>query len=534
MRFFKRATAMLLAVGMTVSLVTTADAATVTKTSKFVQNTATKNTYGYVGQETDQFLEYSTLENDNICSRIYKPVSGDTMVVTFHGNGEGGVNGECNNYSQIAGNELSTAYISGDMQEKLHGAYVLSFQAPEDWYHDHTVEAAAVINKAKDEFGIKQIFVCGLSAGGLMTQRMLSTYPDMFDGALYSCAAISKNDTYIEGLGGEYENSTEYINDDGVHKKPTDYDTYKENYTQWLEKIAESDVPIFMIHAKNDPTISYTWTEYAYDTISSLRKDSGNETPVYYKILNTVNYGNTSYGEHFSWVKMLNNDVLDSTGTVRSLDFIAGLCTSNNKYTEKQYTIPSAGADKNANTYKFNLISEVTDGGEKITKAVIDMNGKKVDASKLKEKDFKVTAYGTDASGLLKGQDKDTFPDNFQSDLMKATKKNPDTIRVKDIYVNNKGNIVLVFKDEKPVLNYTSYSRNLAVNVRYNISSAKLTLLEEKVVKTPSKVVIKKVKPGKKKISISWKKAANAKTYQVAYKKSGSKKWSSVKTVKVK
>ena len=534
MKSLKKVFSVVLAFAMTLSVFTSADAATqvVTEKSNFVQNTKTKNTFGYIDQVTDQFDVYSTLEKDGISSQIYKPVSGDTMVVTFHGNGEGGVEIDGkqynNNYSQIAANELSAAYVSDDMQEKLHGAYVLSFQAPNDWYHDHTAVATEIIKRAKEEFGIKQIFVSGLSAGGLMTQRMIVANPDMFAGALYSCAAIAKNDTKVEGLGGDYT-GTETMgdlcgcNNVDCHKKPKDFDSYLANYTEWLKKIADTNVPIFMIHAKNDPTISPYWTRYAYDQLTKLRKQNNNETPVYYKILNTVNYGSTSYGEHFAWVKMLNNDVLDSTNTIRSLDFIASLSTSTNKYQPKTYTRPSAGTSTAKNTYKYNVIAEVQDGGEKVTSIEINMNGQKVDASKVNKDLFKVTAYGEDASGLVNDQ---TSPGG---DLISGvSKENPLKIAVKDTYVNSKGNIVLVLKDQKAVLNYTQpYSRNLTVNVKYNIAPANLTLFKEvkTTVKTPAKVTIKSVQAGKKSFTVRWNKASNATKYQVAYKKSTSSKW---------
>jgi dienelactone hydrolase len=446
------------------------------------------------------------------------------MVVVFHGNGEGGVSNVCNNYSQLAANELAVTFSSAGIQEKLHGAYVLAFQAPDAWYNDYTEVATTVIQKAKEEFNIKQIFVSGLSAGGLMTQRMLAKNPDMFAGALFSCAAIAKNDTKVEGLGGDYENSEETMEcgcngeEACVHKKPTDFDTYKANYTEWLKTIAASNVPIFMVHAKNDPVISSYWTTYAYETISQLRKDAGNTAEVYYKILDTANYGNTSFSEHGAWVKMLNNDVLDSTGTVRTLDFLTGLCTSENVYTEKTYTLPSAGASESADTYQFNLVAEVEDDGEYITKAIIDMNGQVVDASKLSKDSFKVTAYGEDASGLL---GETTF--SAGTLLNGVSKENPLTIAVKQVYVDDNGNIVLLFKDPVSVLSYTiPYYRNLTVNVKYEIEATDLTIYKDA---TPEKVSLKSVTAGKGKIAVTWEKAGNAGKYQVAYKKVGTKKW---------
>jgi predicted peptidase len=526
MKKFKRVCTLLLSACLIVSSGLNVSAATTytarTQKVSFVQNTATANSLGFVDETVDQYETYSTYESDGISSKIYKPSSGDTMVVVFHGNGEGGVNKVCNNYSQIAANRLAATYSSADIQEKLHGAYVLAFQAPDEWYKDYTDVATAVIQKAKKEFNINQIFVSGLSAGGLMTQRMIVKNPDMFAGALYSCAAIAKNDTAVEGLGGDYTNSTETMecgcSTTCVHKKPTDFDTYKANYTEWLKAIAATNVPIYMIHAKNDPVISPYWTTYAYETITQLRKAAGNTTPVYYKILDTANYGNTSFSEHGAWVKMLNNDVIDSTGTIRPLDFLTGLCTSTNKYTEKEYTLPTAGANKAANTYNFNLVAEVGDEGEVITKAVIDMDGQKVDASKLNKSSFKVTAYGVDASGLLS---ETTF--SAGTLLNGVSEKKPLTVSVKKVYLDDSGNIVLEFKDQVAVLSYTiPYYRNLTVNVKYNIEPVNLTVYEAAA---PAQVTLKSVTAGKNKLTITWNKAKNATKYQVAYKKAGATKW---------
>lgn len=58
--------------------------------STFVQNTQTANTYGFVDYETDAFEVYS--------------------------DAEGGIDGNSNNYSQIAANRLAVTYTNDDMQ----------------------------------------------------------------------------------------------------------------------------------------------------------------------------------------------------------------------------------------------------------------------------------------------------------------------------------------------------------------------------------------------------------------------------------
>ena len=171
--------------------------------SQFVQNTQTNNTYGYVDYEPDQFETYTTVSGSagnytSLSSKIYKPTSGDTLIVCFHGNGEGGVDGSCNNYAPLAGNQMATTFIAPEVQKAYKGAYVLVFQAPDYWYIDYTEQAKKIIDQAKQEFGINQIFVTGLSAGGLMTERMLAKYGNYFSGALISCAAIAKNGQPVE------------------------------------------------------------------------------------------------------------------------------------------------------------------------------------------------------------------------------------------------------------------------------------------------------------------------------------------------
>lgn len=454
----------------------------------FVQNTDTPNTYGFYDEETDQFEDYSSVTTDEISSKIYKPVSGDTLVVAFHGNGEGGVDGECNNYAQIAANRLAVTYASSDVQKALKGAYVLVFQSPDDWYHDHSVEAKAIIDRAVDEFGIKQVFVTGLSAGGLMTERMLAKYGDFFDGALFSCAAISKNSTPVDGLGGDYTTDPTLMltaadlggesTEATAFMKPYDLETYLDNYNGWLDAIAESNVPVFMVHAVNDPTIYAQWTEYAYNYMKNARSEAGLDGDLYYNIIDTVNYSDTAYSEHWSWVKMLNNDIKDSTGTVSTMDWLTSLSTSTNTYEAKEYDIPNAGASDEENTFLFNLISSVKDDGQKITAIEIDLNGTEVDESKLTTDMFKVTAYGTDASGLLEAE----FGVNSYGALLEGTAENPLDIKVAEVSVNDEGNIELVLEDVKGVLNWSTLNRNLATNAIYSIADMELPVVEEPTV----------------------------------------------------
>ena len=467
-------------------MITGVSAATV---SQFVQNTETPNTYGYVDPETEQFETYSTVAGTagnytSISSKIYKPVSGDTLIVCFHGNGEGGLDGTCNNYSQLAGNQMAVKFISPEVQEAYKGAYVLAFQAPDYWYNDYTVQAKAIIDRAKEEFGIKQVFVTGLSAGGLMTERMLSKYGDYFSGALISCAAIAKNGQYVEGLGGDY--SLDYSLDENGNpvdenayfnvalnlQAPADLESYATNYAEWLVNMAESNVPMYLVHCTKDNTIAYEWSEIAYKTIKDYREQAGLDGDIYFQTIDSTGINKDTGSEmsgHWAWVKMYNNEI--SVGGVSTMSWFESLSTSTNTYEAKSYELPTAGASDQENTFKYNLIAEVREDGEKVVAIEIDMNGQKVDAAQLTTDMFKVTGYNEDASGLAHTQT--TMYGLFGS------KDEPNEIEVANVSVNERGNIVLELATLKGVLNYAVPSlRNLETNMRYNIAAVELPLIQ--------------------------------------------------------
>lgn len=452
--------------------------------SSFVQNTGTANTYGFADAATDAFVCYSDVAGTpgsytSLASKIYKPVSGDTLIVVFHGNGEGGVDGASNNYTQLAANRLAATFVEDDIQAAFHGAYVLAFQAPDYWYNDYTNQAKAIIDQAKVEFGIDQVFIAGLSAGGLMSQRMLASYGDYFSGALISCAAIAKNNQYVEGLGGDYSTTTEYLDAGDPYttgttfKKPLDYATYMANYDSWLEAIAQSDVGIFLVHGYYDTTIYYQWTQYAYDSIKDYRDSHDLDGDIHYGLIDDVSYPDETFGsQHWSWIKMLNGDVYASTNpSLDTISWFTSLAESTNSYQKDEMVNPTAGASGAVDTYAYNLIGEVTNSGEKIVAIEIDMDGKNVDASKLSTDMFTITGYNYDATGLVTA--------SVSSYGIFATEAAPMTIEVASVDLNDAGNIVLTLTTRNGVLNYTTLGRNLPTNVRYSIASSSLPFVDE-------------------------------------------------------
>ena len=170
---------------------------------------------------------------------------------------------------------------------------------------------------------------------------------------------------------------------------------------------------------------------------------------------------------HWAWVKMYNNEI--SVNGISTLDWFESLSTSTNSYQEKEYTLPTAGASQQENTYKFNLIAQVREDGEKVVAIEIDMNGQKVDASKLTKDMFKIKAYNKDAQADLGS--------TVNYGLFDETE-----LEVAQVSVNERGNIVLdlAVNSYKGVLNWSGdLSRNLTTQMMYSIEPVALPIVEQ-------------------------------------------------------
>lgn len=158
----------------------------------------------------------------------------DTLVVWFHGNGEGDLLGSQNNVAQMLANRGTVAWATEEFQSILGGAYVMAFQAPDTWYYaqkDGLLEMAAnEINEVVEKYGIDpgKILVSGCSAGGYMTTRMIIAYPDLFAAAMINCPAYD-------------------VADDRGGETPTDEE---------LLAVKESGVPIWLVQGENDSVVA--------------------------------------------------------------------------------------------------------------------------------------------------------------------------------------------------------------------------------------------------------------------------------------
>lgn len=239
-----------------------------------------------VDEEADKFVAAKSKSGVNY--QYFKPVNKDDgkkhpLIIWFHGNGEGGYKDYRNNVSQKLANRGAVAFAEDEAQKIFGGAYVVAPQADDTWYNNYTKGYIKSVKAMIDEFVSEnnidknRIYIFGASAGGYMSFRMMIDYPDYFAAFSTSAAALDKAAT----SGGVATT------------------------TQDLMKIRNK--PLWMVHAKNDPTISYENTsKRVYDVLSK-----------YGAILSSypnVKIGETEYNGHWSWIYSLRNMPVNDKG----------------------------------------------------------------------------------------------------------------------------------------------------------------------------------------------------------------------------
>ena len=239
-----------------------------------------------VDEEADKFVAAKSKSGVNY--QYFKPVNKDDgkkhpLIIWFHGNGEGGYKDYRNNVSQKLANRGAVAFAEDKTQKIFGGAYVVAPQADDTWYNNYTKGYIKSVKAMIDEFASEnnvdknRIYVFGASAGGYMSFRMMIEYPDYFAAFSTSAAALDKAAT----SGGVATT------------------------TQDLMKIRNK--PLWMVHAQNDPTISYENTsKRVYDVLSK-----------YGAILSSypnVKIGETEYNGHWSWIYSLRNMPVNNKG----------------------------------------------------------------------------------------------------------------------------------------------------------------------------------------------------------------------------
>ena len=239
-----------------------------------------------VDEEADKFVAAKSKSGVNY--QYFKPVNKDDgkkhpLIIWFHGNGEGGYKDYRNNVSQKLANRGAVAFAEDKTQKIFGGAYVVAPQADDTWYNNYSKGYIKSVKAMIDEFASEnnidknRIYIFGASAGGYMSFRMIIEYPDYF--AAFSTSAAALDKAAISG---------------GVATTAQD-----------LMKIRNK--PLWMVHAQNDPTISYENTsKRVYDVLSK-----------YGAILSSypnVKIGETEYNGHWSWIYSLRNMPVNDKG----------------------------------------------------------------------------------------------------------------------------------------------------------------------------------------------------------------------------
>ena len=239
-----------------------------------------------VDEEADKFVAAKSKSGVNY--QYFKPANKDDgkkhpLIIWFHGNGEGGYKDYRNNVSQKLANRGAVAFVEDKTQKIFGGAYVVAPQGDDTWYNNYSKGYIKSVKAMIDEFASEnnvdknRIYVFGASAGGYMSFRMMIEYPNYFVAFSTSAAALDKAAT----SGGVATT------------------------TQDLMKIRNK--PLWMVHAQNDPTISYENTsKRVYDVLSK-----------YGAILSSypnVKIDGTEYNGHWSWIYSLRNTPVNNKG----------------------------------------------------------------------------------------------------------------------------------------------------------------------------------------------------------------------------
>jgi len=223
------------------------------------------------------------------------------LVVTLHGHGESGTD----NFSQIAGNQISVAFADPSRQRR-HPAFVLSPQAPPGtpgtggwWRPDlraavlELVRATVASNPAIDP---RRVYLTGLSMGSYGSWAFLPEHHDLFAGAILVCGA--GNETAAVTTLGEFPIWAVHSVDDSI----VPYDA------------PGSDYRIFTaLEAAGRPV---TWSEWAgtapervqeaYAADARRRAAASGSRHVF----TTFSAGTTPVFSHGSWIPTYPNDVI--------------------------------------------------------------------------------------------------------------------------------------------------------------------------------------------------------------------------------
>ena len=203
------------------------------------------------------------------------------LIIWLHGAGEGGQS----NVTQILGNRGGVAFVEEEAQKIFDKPYVLAPQTPTFWMRsfmvgdrelvgekDYTSDLIKLIEEyinKNSNIDKNRVYIGGCSMGGYQTFKTLVYSPEIFAGAFISCPA--------------YEPS----------KKE-------------LDKV--KNVPIWLVHASDDTTVSVNNSRNLFNYLKSIGSDI-----IYTEYQDVVRDGN-KYDPHGSYFYTLHNDPKNDEG----------------------------------------------------------------------------------------------------------------------------------------------------------------------------------------------------------------------------
>ena len=265
--------------------------------------------------------------------QYYDAGSADSLIVWFHGNGEGDYLSSGNNVAQMLANRGTVAWATDETQNIFGGAHVMAFQAPDTWYY---AQNDGLLEKAYNEINevIKaknidpdKVFVSGCSAGGYMTTRMLIAYPDLFAAAMINCPALDVADA----RGGETPTDAELAsikNSDTaiwLVQGKTDSSVKPEDCSIRLFNALTDGQELITSEHKQDLNSDFTTSETKdgkyklslYETVAVTDPSTGASSN---KLEFAEDYDQdgvatlVQYSDHWSWIYTLNNNPKDAKG----------------------------------------------------------------------------------------------------------------------------------------------------------------------------------------------------------------------------
>lgn len=212
--------------------------------------------------------------------RLYCPedeTEARPLIIWIHGMGEGG----SDNRIQIVSNKACN-FAAKENQDYFGGAYVVAPQCPDFWASDFNFTARSpYVDKmvslieeviAAHNIDTSRVYIGGCSMGGYMTWQTILEKPELFAAAFPTCAAYA----------------------------PTKEDA---------QKIAEANLPVWVIYAANDKTVSPD--QFTRPSVTALQDANATVKVTEFP---EVKEDNISYDGHWSWIYVYNNHVVDEDG----------------------------------------------------------------------------------------------------------------------------------------------------------------------------------------------------------------------------